>query len=350
MTTLNRRELLRALGMIGVSAATLPALAACNPGGTSSLSGKPIARDPATRLTISGPPAPPSALLVHMTESEQLGARSALVEYENWNDVRKLDAAIKAGQVHAGMASTSALAALKAQGAPIKLLNVFGWGILYLLAGEKKIEDWHTLRGSKIGIVQRGSALDAVFSTLAEAAKLEEDVSAVIRYAGDPLEAGEALAGKQVQTAVLAEPWAAMAIEKSMEDEDAVPIYRAMDLQEEWGKLIGPKPRIPLVGFFVTDQLLAEHPDTVAALETTLADAVAWAETNPEEAANIASDLNRLTISANADSFAHTQLDAIPAYEVREELDIFFQALYDFNPDLLGGALPDESFYVTPRQ
>lgn len=345
MTTLNRRTLLGYTGVAALTVAALPALSSCNSVVTR-LQGKPQPRDPAVRLTIAGAPAPPSALLVHMSESGILKEQSTLVEYESWTNINKLKEAIEAGHVHAGMASTSALAALKQQGAPVKLLDVFGWGILYVLAGEKEITGWDTLRGSKIGVVLRGSATDAIFTTLAAKAGLKNETNMVVRYSADPLEAGETLRGKQVQAAVLSEPWVAIAIETSKQKKREKPLYRAMDLQEEWGALIGPKPRIPLVGFFVTDQLAAEHPETVAALEASLSEAVSWAAANPDAAAAIASELSRQPAEVMADSLAHTQIEAIPANQVREELDIFFNVLYDFNPELVGGALPDESFYV----
>ena len=345
MTTLNRRNLLQYMGAAAITVAALPTISGCSEVG-SRLRGKPQPRDPAVRLTISGPPAPPSALLVHMSESDALKEQSSLVEYESWTNIDKLREAMEVGHVHAGMASTSALAALKQQGAPIKLLNVFGWGLLYVLAGEKQIDGWETLRGSKVGVVLRGSATDAIFTTLAAKAGLENETNMVVRYAADPLEGGETLRGKQVQAAVLSEPWVAIAIEASKQKKRETPLYRAMDLQEEWGNLIGPKPRIPLVGFFVTDQLVAEHPEIVAALEASLNEAVEWAEANPDEAASIAGDLGRQPADVMADSLAHTQIEAIPADQVRDELDILFNVLYDFNPELVGGALPDETFYV----
>jgi hypothetical protein len=46
-----------------------------------------------------------------------------------------------------------------------------------------------------------------------------------------------------------------------------------------------------------------------------------------------------------AESLAHTQLNVISAQEARPELERLFTLLADANPDLIGGALPDDAFY-----
>ena len=299
--------------------------------------------DPTTQLTLAGAPAPPAALLAHMADSETLTTLSDAVIFESIDDVRRLQQGIESGQIHAGMASTSALAVLRNQGVPIQLVDVFGWGLLHVLSGEKEIDSWENLRGSKIAMPYRGSVGDVIFTGLAAEAGMSIGDDLVMRYASNPLEAAEVLLGKQVQAAVLGEPWASVAIDRGIEEDE--PIHRVMDVQSEWGAFFDTPPRIPQVGFFVTDALATEHPEIVTALRQALGEAAAWAEANPDDAAAVAAELTRLSQTVTADSLAHTQLNIISAQEARPELEQLFTRLAAANPDLIGGALPDDAFY-----
>jgi NitT/TauT family transport system substrate-binding protein len=287
------------------------------------------ARDPQMQLTLVGAPVPLAALIAHMAESDVVTAVSDEAVFEALEDVRKLEQGIAAGQIHGGMASTSALAVLRNQGVPVQIVDVFGWGILHVLAGEKEIDSWQNLRGSKVAMPYRGSIGDVIFSQLASEAGMSMGDDLVMRYAANPLEAAEVLLGKQVQAAVLSEPWASVAIDKGIEEDE--PIHRVMDLQTEWGALLGGEPRIPQLAFFVTD---------------TLEESAAWAEASPDEAAARAAQLTRLSQSVAAESLQHTLINVIPAQEARAELERFFESLAESNPELIGGALPGDQFYA----
>jgi NitT/TauT family transport system substrate-binding protein len=324
------------IGLVGLSVGLL--LSACSgaPAGV-------VARDPQMELTLAGAPVPPSALIVHMTESEALGAFSESVRYESADDLRKLQQGVEAGRIHGGMASTSALAVMRNQGVPIQLLDVFGWDLLYVLAGEKEIDDWEGLRGSKVAIPYRGSVSDVIFNRLAAEAGLSVGDDLVMRYASNPLQAAEVLAGKQVQAAILAEPWATVAIADGLEEGE--PVHRVLNLQEQWGALLETEARIPQVAFFVTDALATEHPEIVAALHEALVEAAAWADTEPDRAAAEAARLTRLSQEVTAESLANSGIEVVPAAQVRTELEQFYQLLADADPALIGGALPDDGFY-----
>ena len=94
-----------------------------------------------------------------------------------------------------------------------------------------------------------------------------------------------------------------------------------------------------------TKNLIGEHPDIVQALREALFEAAAWAAAEPERAAAEAARLTRLSQEVTAESLAYTGIEAVPAAQVRTELEQFFRVLADANPALIGGALPDDGFY-----
>ncbi|MCB9138601.1 MAG: ABC transporter substrate-binding protein [Caldilineaceae bacterium] len=300
-------------------------------------------RDPQLELTLIGAPVPPTVLVTHMTNSPDLAAISERVIFERTDDINALRQGIDAGRIHGGMASTTTLAVLRNEGAPVQIVDVFGWELLYLLSGEKEIDSWESLRGSKVAVAYRGSVTDVIFQYLAAQGGVSVGDDLVMRYAREPLEAAEVLAGKQVQAAVLGEPWTTVAIFDGEEADE--PVHRAMNLQEEWGALLGTKPRIPQVAFFVTDSLAAEHPEMIAALHAALIDAADWAAADPDAAAADVARLTRLSEAVSAESLAYSGLTVVPAAEARPELERMFQVLYDANPELIGGKLPDDGFY-----
>lgn len=337
---LDRRRFLRAgLGLTGL-AALGPILGGC--AGNGAFLSAPGAGGSAP--SIAGEPAPPSILAARALGELDPETADGL-EFTLWQDFRRLARDVESGAVPMGVASTGAIAALYNQGAPVKLLNVYVWGVLYLIATDVSIQTWADLLGRKVGIPVRGSVTDLTFQTLLQANGIDPETGLVPRYASDPVEAVEVLLGGQVQAVLLPEPWATRAIRQVEEEEDSV-ANRALDLQAAWGEMTGGPPRIPQVGVFVSDSFLNHAPDRVVAFQAALGHAVAWAQSDPAAAGALGQALLREEAEIVAESLAHTRLELIPAPAARPELEEFYARMAAINPAVLGGGVPDAGFYA----
>ncbi len=295
------------------------------------------------KLTIGGSPIIITVLLAYLYEQSEIKSLAEEVDFRLWKTHDQLRAEAVSGQLQISATPTSLAANLYQRGVPIKLLNVLVWGILYLWSGDENINSWKDLRGKKILIPFRGGLPAQLFFYLASENGLNPEQHIDIQYTTDFTQAVQLLLAKQADVALLAEPSGSGA--EIMGETKNVPIRVVLDLQEEWGKATGKKPRIPQAGTLALTSLINEHPELIQLVQNSLKTATAWTRENPSEAAKLGAKYLGLKPNVIERSLAKTPLEMVPAVEAREDLEFWFSRLMKKNPKLLGGQLPNAGFY-----
>lgn len=300
------------------------------------------------RLLLSGPLANVSFPLMRLVDSGALAELAHQVEFRAWSNPDQLRALVVGGEADFVAAPTNVAANLYNRGVPLRLLDVSVWGILWLVS---RNGEWQTLadfRGEEIVLPFRADMPDIVFQLLAERQGLDLQEDFRIRYVASPLDAMQLLVSRRADHALLAEPAVSMALRKTQSFPVSViapELFRSVDLQREWGRVLERAPRIPqagiaAVGAAVTDAALLEK------IQQLLPQAHAWCWANPQECGLMVKKYaDMLLPEAVADS-----LRAVPAYyrtagQAREELEYFYSLLHEKNAALVGGKLPDGGFY-----
>jgi len=341
---LQRRRLLAAAGM-GALATWLP------PGGqTWAQSSAPNPNARQNRLLFAGPPAPVSFPLMRLaSNSDLLTHLNRKVEFRLWNTPDQLRALVIQGAVDFVALPTHTAAELYNQNAPIRLMDVSTWGLLWLISREGNKRTLADFRGEEITIPFRGGISDSVLRHLAHKQGLNPAQDLRLRYVASPFEAMQLLVSRRTSHALLSEPAASMALHKIRTfPVNAVPpmLYRSVDLQQEWGRLLNRPAQIPLAGIAAlgaarSDSLLLRE------MEEALAYAHAWCRTQPLACGAMAKRHASMLISeAVADA-----LELIPdtrrrASYAQTELELFYSQLLQYQPDSIGGKLPDNDFYI----
>ncbi len=299
---------------------------------------------PLEQLVIKGPPAPPSILLAHVSRQERLTALVPEVQFDTWANPDQLRAEVTSNALHVTATPTNVAANLYRRGVPVRLLNVTVWGMLYVCAVDASITTWNDLQGARIVIPFRGDMPDLIFRYLARAHGLDVDRDLTPQYVSAPIEALQLLLAGQTQVAVLSEPGATAAQIRGQQE--GMTIHRALNLQEEWDAVTGRGPRIPQAGTLAVAALVDNYPDVVAAIQDGLYEAVDWSRQHPEQAAQLGAPLLGLQEPIIAQSLPRMQLEMVPATTARDDLEFFFSRLKELSPDVIGGDLPDDTFYA----
>lgn len=332
---LNRRQFMKTVA-VGGSAVTLTGLFGCTTEPTASTT-------TFNELVIAGPPAPPSILLARLAEQDSLKSLVPQVSFSVWKNPDQLRANAASGRYHGAETPSNVAAVLYQRGLPIQLLNINVWGLLYVLSAEESVNSWDTLHGQTIAVPFKGDMPDLVFRYLAEQNGANPDHDFDLQYVATPVEAMQLLASGQVKQAVLPDPIATGA--QAQGKENGLSIKRVLNLREEWGQVTGRAPRIPQAGMFVTKDLVKNQPELVEAIQTGLKDAVAWTKENPAEAAKLGAEHLGLKAPLIEKALPNIALELVPAAEARDDLEFFYTQLKTMSPDLIGGDLPDDSFY-----
>lgn len=330
-TRLRRRSLLLA----AVGAASLPTLV-------------PAAQR-RSKLVLAGPPAAVSYPLMRMVQSGALADWAGQVEFLTWKDPDQLRLLAIEGKADFVAMPTNVAANLFNRGVRLALLNVPTWGVLWILSRSRGPLTLADLKGQELLVPFRGDMPDIVLQLLAarEGIDLRRDIK--LRYVGSPLDAMQMLLMRQSDNALLAEPAASMALRKTHSfplSTVAPELYRAMDVQAEWGRVLQRAPQMPQAGTCVLGPALADLP-LRAAFQQAFARALDECEAGPEACGSTVEHyVPQLSAAAVADAIRADNARFVTGRAARDELQFFFQQLLARQPGLVGGALPGDAFYA----
>jgi len=303
------------------------------------------------RLRIAGPPAAVSYPLVEMVETGALEHLAEAVEFVSWRDPDQVRAMLLRGEVDFVALPSNVAANLYNRGVDLKLVNISAWGLLWLVSRDGNLARLDQLTGEEIVVPFRGDMPDILLTELLHRRGLDPREDLRLRYVASPMDAMQLILMRRARHAVLSEPAASMAIEKTSSGVTgliAPDLHRAIDLQVEWGEVFARPGRIPQAGMVAVGEL----PDAVIeAFAAAYATALATVRAEPERAAGaVVAALPMLTETGAIEAIAHSRLQAVSASAAREELEFFYRILEQRSPALIGGGLPDDGFYHAGSQ
>jgi len=300
------------------------------------------------RLTLSGPPAAVTFPLLHMIESGALADVAREVRFIAWTNPDQLRALALDGKADFMAMPTNVAANLYNRGVPLQLVNVSVWGILWMVSRNPELKTLADFKGEDIAAPFRADMPDIVFSHLIERAGLDVRRDFNVRYTATPMDAMQLLITRRVDHALLAEPAVSMALRRTQSFPLSIvapDLYRSVNLQEEWGRLLKTDARIPQAGMAVVGDVRRDAA-LVARLEAAYADSSRWCLEHAQECGEIAAKyIPMLNPEAVADSVAFLPRHYARAVQARPELEAFYTLLLTRQPASVGGRLPDDAFY-----
>ncbi|MGP1450473.1 MAG: ABC transporter substrate-binding protein [Wolinella sp.] len=298
------------------------------------------------RLVLSGPVASVSHPFLRIIDSGALNDIAERVEFKLWNNPDELRALVLQKEVDFTALPTNVAAILHNKGQGVQLLDVSVWGIFEILSRDSEIKRIEDLKGKELIVPFRADMPDIILHALLKKVGLDPKKDIKIRYVASPPDALQLLIMRRGDHALLAEPATSMAMRKtgSFPLKLVAPdLYRAINLQSEWGRLFGTKPEIPQAGIAALSHV-SEHAKKRVADE--YAKALAWYKDNPVAAGElVAKYITVFTKEAISDSIPHVQFRSTHVSEAKDDLVEFFKMLESFDSKLIGSKLPDDGFY-----
>jgi NitT/TauT family transport system substrate-binding protein len=303
------------------------------------------------KLVLSGPYAAVSNPLIHMVDSGALKDVAEVVEFRPWKDPDQLRVLALDAKADADFVAmpTNVAANLYNRGVKLQLLNVSTWGVLWMVSREPNLKTLADFKGKEVLMPFRADMPDIVFQALAEKQGLDMKRDFKLRYVGSPLDAMQMMITRRADHALLAEPAASVALRKTKSFPVSViapELYRSVDLQQEWGRVMQRPARIPQAGIVALGKVLGDAV-LIDKFQRAYAASLAWCEKQPDECGKrVASRIDMLTPEGVADSVRVDNAVFVTAKEAKPELEFFFGLLHAKQPGLIGGKLPDEGFYL----
>ena len=302
------------------------------------------------KLVLTGPKLSVTHPMAYMIEAGLLDDVAGEVELVVWDNPDQLRSLIAGGQAHFAAVPSYVASVFYNKGVPVRLLNISAWGIMYIISADPDIHTLTDLKNQEVAIAYRNDMPDLVFRSLAGRQQFAPSEDFALTYRSNfPTVVQELLRGS-IRHGLVTEPLASVAILKSRKMQPDTPmLYRAVDMQTEWGKAYDRKPRIPQAGVCATPASLND-PDLVEAFQDAYRKATKWCVAHPEEAgAIVAKHIPGLKTEPVAAALKHAGLQFVSASDARAEIEHFYSVLLALNPAKIGGKLPDNTFYRQGR-
>ena len=296
-------------------------------------------------LILHGPPAGPSIALAHVAARGKLSHHVPQMGFKTWRNPDQLRAGVTSGTMQVTGTPTYVAANMANQGVGVRLLNVMTFGLLYVVSTDETVNGFADLSGKKVVMFYKNDMPDLVFQHVARESGMTIGKDVDLVYVSNPMQAIAMLISGRAQTAVLPEPAATASLFQGLKN--SVPVRRAINLQDEWARVTGRAPRIPQAGVLVAEPLLQSKPELIKDLQQAIAGSVTWTTNNPASAGALSADYMGVNAKVIEKSIPWCNLAATTAAEAREELEFFFQTLYGTSPAIIGGRMPEASFYLS---
>ncbi len=296
------------------------------------------------KIRLVGTIGPMSIPLAYMVENNSLASVAEETTLDIWANPTQLQAIITGGQGDFISLPTNSAATFYNKGIPLQILDSSIWNILYVITTDTGIESMADLKGKKIVVPYQGAVPDAIFQVALSRQGIDPEQDIDIFYAADPVQGSQLLLSGQEKYALLSEPSATSVILKGKSS--GTDFVRALNMQEECRK--GAQGLDTPVAGNIALGAMKDNDDAVNTFIKEYQKAVKWVLDNPEEAGEIGAKIlatQGFTAEALTQSLQSIDWEYVSAQQARPDMEEFFNALAEVNPNFIGGKLPDDGFY-----
>lgn len=228
----------------------------------------------------------------------------------------------------------------KTEGA-VAVLDINTLGVLNVVTGDAAITSFEDLAGRTVYLTGKGTTPEYVMNYLLAQAGIADSVT--LEFKAEATEVVSALAADPSAVGVLPEPFKTAALTKNEA------LTSPVALTDVWNAYAGDTGSQMVTGVTVVRREFAdEHPEVVAeflaeheqSAEAVVADPATWAQGVVD-----AGIVEKAPIAQKA--IPGCNIVCLSGEEMHDALSGYLQVLHAADPASVGGALPDEDFYLT---
>ena len=225
----------------------------------------------------------------------------------------------------------------------VQLLALNTLGVLYVLQkGGKTISQVSDLAGKKVYMSGQGSTPEYAFKYILSQSGIGEAEMPEFVFVEDHSALAAMLIAGEAEIAVLPEPFVSTVLSKTGE------VQKVLDLNAEWNRACGGESIFSMGCIIARKDFVQGNAEAVKNFLEEYENSVKYVNENTEHASVLTEQFG---IIANADlakkAIPNCNIVFISGLEMKEKTKPYLELLYGFNPQAIGGALPDENFYFT---
>ena len=266
--------------------------------------------------------------------------RSFEVKVEALAHVDLMTARFISGEAKVGILPPNVAAKIRSSGRDIRAAALIGAGMLALLSSDPNLRSFEGLRGKTVEVAGQGATPDYVFRRLLSRRGLVPDRDVKLGYSLAYPEIAQSLIAGRISIALLPEPFASMARMGN-------PSLRSVaDIQDEWIKA-GGAGNYPMTLLVVDGAFADSNAASLEQICSAAKNSIEWVRAHPSDAGLLA-EKHELGLKAAvaAEAIPKSNYEYVPAALGRASLESLFGLFLEYSPVSIGGALPDDGFYL----
>jgi len=221
-------------------------------------------------------------------------------------------------------------------------LAIVTLGVLHIVDTTGEINSIADLNGRTIFASGQGATPEFALNYVLTQNGLTPGVDVIVEFRAEHTEIAALLSTGQAEIALLPEPFVSTALAQI----DGLQL--ALDLTEEWDRVQQDYGLIMSI-VVANREFALSNPETIATFMEEYKASINFMTTNIMQGAELAAEFGIIPNAAIAESaLPRTNIVFITGEEMRQNLIGFFNVLYYANPAIIGGSVPDESFYFIP--
>lgn len=284
----------------------------------------------------------PTAMgLLQLMDAQERGEARNYYEFELLGSPDLVPPLLVQGEVDIA-AVPGNLAAVLYNRMDVQALAVVTLGVLHIVEIGDTIHSVEDLRGRTIYAHGQGITPEIALNYVLLQNGLTPGEDVTIEFRAEHAEIAALLQTGQAEIALLPEPFVSTVLAQ------VDGLRAALDLSAEWDR-VQPDYGLMMSVVIARREFIEENPQAVAVFMEEYAASVAFVNRNVAEAAQFAVDFDLIPNPAiAAAAIPRANIVFMTGEEMRRNLMGFYRVLYNSEPSLIGGEMPEEDFFHIP--
>lgn len=260
-----------------------------------------------------------------------------IINYSIENTSDTLATSVMKGEPDIAIVPSNLAAQAYNKGLGYKLVGTTGYGALYLVSTEGKI-DLNDIKGKEVYNIGNGLTPDIVFKALLKESGILNDVT--LSYVGGATELAPAILSGKAKFAVVPEPALTTILSKNPN------INIIASLNDLWKEKFNSEKGFPQASIIVKEDIINKHKDFLDEFMNKVVESIEWVNENNKEAAEYSVENgSQVETSIIEKSIKNSNIRFSKAKDSKEEYIDYFKVLESENPKSIGEKIPDENFF-----
>lgn len=220
----------------------------------------------------------------------------------------------------------------------IKVLSVCATGVLYIVERGDSIKSFADLAGKNIYATGEGATPEYSLRYLLKVNGIDGDNAPTIQWCADTTEALSYISQDENAIAMLPQPFVTAAQSKVSD------LKVALSLNDEWQK-VNDGASMATGVVVVRTEFAEKYPQQLATFMEEYAASVKFVNENNDQASELIGNYEIVKAPIALKALPYCNICYLTGDELKECLNAYLSALYEMNPQSVGGSLPDDGLY-----